>query len=111
VTDDRPRIEHAAWVRRGEFQRVLPRVLALATDVPVGGDERFKPEVDAERGAFLSFYRAALQIYDRDPQAAAAILREVLRRDPDRTDGCCSASPTSLAASREERQQITTTPT
>ena len=26
VTDDGPRIEHAAWVRRGEFQRVLPRV-------------------------------------------------------------------------------------
>jgi len=110
VTDDRPRIEHAAWVRRGEFQRVLPRVLALATDVPVGGDERFKPEVDAERGAFLSFYRAALQIYDRDPQAALQYsVRFCVAIH--RTDGCCSASPTSLAASREERQQITTTPT
>ncbi len=35
VTDDRPLIEHAAWVRRGEIQRVLPRLLALATDVPL----------------------------------------------------------------------------
>jgi predicted membrane-bound spermidine synthase len=28
VTDDRPRIEYATWVRLGEFSRVLPRVLA-----------------------------------------------------------------------------------
>jgi spermidine synthase len=83
VTDDRPRIEHAAWVRRGEFQRVLPRVLALATDVPIGGDERFKSAVDAERGALLAFYRAALQAYDGDRKAAAATLGEVLKRDPE----------------------------
>jgi hypothetical protein len=35
VTDDRPRIEHAAWVRRGEIERVLPRLLELASDVPL----------------------------------------------------------------------------
>ena len=83
VTDDRPRIEHAAWVRRGEFQRVLPRVLALATDVPIDGDERFTSAVDAERRALLAFYRAALQVYDGDRTAAAATFGEVLKRDPE----------------------------
>jgi len=33
-TDDRPVLEHAAWMRRGEFQRVVPRLLSVATDVP-----------------------------------------------------------------------------
>ena len=41
---DRPLIEHAAWVRRGEIERVLPRLLALATDVPL-------PPADADADA------------------------------------------------------------
>ena len=34
VTDDRPRIEYATWVRPKEFGRVLPRLLALRTMPP-----------------------------------------------------------------------------
>ena len=34
VTDDRPRIEYATWVRQREFGQVLPRLLALRTIRP-----------------------------------------------------------------------------
>jgi spermidine synthase len=83
VTDDRPLIEHAAWVRRGEIQRVLPHVLGVATDVPIGGDDRLRAEVMAERRELFAFYRASLHAYAGDREAAAAALREVLGRDPD----------------------------
>ena len=83
VTDDRPLIEHAAWVRRGEIQRVLPHVLDVATDAPIAGDDRLRAEVVAERRELFVFYRASLHAYAGDREAAAAALREVLGRDPD----------------------------
>jgi spermidine synthase len=82
VTDDRPLIEHAAWVRRGEIQRVLPHVLEMATDVPIAGDDRLRAEVVAERRELFAFYRAALHAYAGERQAAAAALAEALGRDP-----------------------------
>ncbi len=81
VTDDRPLIEHAAWVRRGEIQRVLPRLLALATDVPLPVGDRLRPAVDAERRELLGFYRSALHALAGEPDEAAAALREVLAHD------------------------------
>ena len=83
VTDDRPLIEHAAWVRRGEIQRVLPHVLEMATEVPLRSSDHVRAEVEAERDELLTFYRAALQAYAGDSETAAATLREVLDRDPD----------------------------
>jgi spermidine synthase len=58
VTDDRPLIEHAAWLRRGEFQRVLPRLLAIATDVPLRSADPLREGVEAEPGTlcFLSLF-------------------------------------------------------
>ena len=82
VTDDRPIIEHAAWVRRGEFRRVLPRVLALATDVPLGHDDPLRAEVQAERRELLAFYRFALHASAGERAEAASALEEVLGRDP-----------------------------
>jgi hypothetical protein len=43
VTDDRPRVESVTRVRPGEVSRVLPRVLALGTDLPLrDADEAFR---------------------------------------------------------------------
>ncbi len=82
VTDDRPRIEHAAWVRRGEIQRVLPRLLALATDVPLPSADRLRPAVDAERRELLGFYRFSLQTLAGERAEAGAALRDVMAHDP-----------------------------
>jgi spermidine synthase len=70
-------------VRRGEIQRVLPHVLDMATAVPILGDDRVRAEVEVERDELLTFYRAALQAYGGNAEAAVATLREALQRDPD----------------------------
>lgn len=82
VTDDRPLIEHAAWVRRGEFQRVLPRLLALASDVPLPADDQLRPAVEAERRELVGFYRFSLHALAGERDEAGAALREVLAQDP-----------------------------
>jgi len=84
VTDDRPRIEYAGWLRRGEFQRVLPRVLAVRTDPPVrDADERFRAAVAEERERLLDFYDAGLRAYAGDREQWANTLGRVLKDDGD----------------------------
>jgi hypothetical protein len=78
---DHPLIEDAAWVRRGELQRVLPRLLALATDVPLRADDRRRPAAEAERRELLAFYRFSLHALAGEPDEAGAALREVLAHD------------------------------
>jgi spermidine synthase len=82
VTDDRPRIEHAAWVRRGEIQRVLPRLLELASEVPLLPADPLRAPVEEERRELMGFYRFSLHLMAGDRDAAGAALREVLARDP-----------------------------
>ena len=82
VTDDRPLIEHAAWVRRGEITRVLPRLLALAIDVPLPSSDGLRREVAAERAELAGFYRSALQALSGERPASVDALRNVLARDP-----------------------------
>ena len=61
VTDDRPRIEYASWVRGDELQRVLPELIMLRTDPPVrGADEDFQLRLRIERQRLMVFYQAAL---------------------------------------------------
>jgi hypothetical protein len=82
VTDDRPLIEHAAWVRRGELQRVLPRLLSFSTEVPLAWGDPLREGVAAERRELLAFYRYALRSMAGDREEAGAALREALVRDP-----------------------------
>jgi hypothetical protein len=82
VTDDHPRIEHAAWVRRGEIQRVLPRLLDLASDVPLPPADPLRAAVEAERQELLTFYRFSLLLMAGERDEAGSLLREVLARDP-----------------------------
>jgi predicted membrane-bound spermidine synthase len=82
VTDDRPRIEYANWLRRGEFARVLPMVLALQTDPPLSGaDEPFRRALAEERGRLLDFYAAALFAYRGDRERWEEAVKRVLSED------------------------------
>jgi spermidine synthase len=83
VTDDRPLIEHAAWVRRDEIERVLPRLLDVATALPVRADDSMRGDIEAERRELHAFYRAALYAYAGDRPGAEIALAEVFARDPD----------------------------
>ena len=81
VTDDRPLIEHAAWIRRGEIRRVLPRLLDLASDVPLPADDPLGPGVEAERDELFVFYRASLTAMGGDREGAVRALLEGLGPD------------------------------
>src|SRR5215813_4483478 len=82
VTDDRPRIEYATWLRRGEFQRVLPRVLELHTAPPlVGADETLRAAVAEEGERLLAFYGVGLRAYAGERQQWASALARVLKGD------------------------------
>jgi spermidine synthase len=83
VTDDHPRIEYATWVRRGEIMRVLPEILALRTNLPLGGtNDSFRAQVEEERKNLLGFYEAALDAYKGDREAWARNLGTVMKADP-----------------------------
>ena len=84
VTDNRPRIEYANWLRPGEFSRVLPEVLALRTEPPVrGSDEAFRSRLTEEREHLFDFYTAALYAYRGDRQRWAESMERVLSEDGD----------------------------
>jgi len=84
VTDDRPRIEYAAWVRRGDFGVSLSSLLALRSDAPVrGASEAFMQQVTQERRILYRFYSAGLYAYEGDRKAWLEDIREVMRADPE----------------------------
>jgi spermidine synthase len=82
VTDDRPLIEHAAWVRRGEIRRVLPRLLELATDVPLVESDPLRSGAAAQSQELRRFYRASLLALEGEREEAVAVVRAVLASDP-----------------------------
>ena len=82
VTDDRPRIEYATWVRQKEFGRVLPRLLALRTMPPLrGADDVFLAAVADERDRLLRFYGAGLHAYNGERQLWAREMQQVMSQD------------------------------
>jgi len=61
VTDDRPRIEYADWVRHDEIHRVLPNLIKLFTPPPLrGADSDFIGRMNKERERLHLFYQASL---------------------------------------------------
>ena len=84
VTDDRPRIEYASWLRRGEFARVLPEVLALRTDPPLQGtDEELRAALAEERRHLFGFYQAGLYAYGGEVERWRETIGRVLNAAPD----------------------------
>ncbi|WP_143220250.1 MULTISPECIES: spermidine synthase [unclassified Achromobacter] len=72
VTDDRPAIEYATWVRPRELTRTLPALLDLRTAAPVAAsDQALLADMARERGALDLFYTSALAAYDGDRGAWA----------------------------------------
>ncbi|MCY1495874.1 hypothetical protein D9M68_297860 [compost metagenome] len=82
VTDDRPRIEYAPWVRRDELARVLPALLALREAPPLGNaDEAFRIALADQRTRLERFYALGLYAYTGQRQAWVRTARQVLAED------------------------------
>ncbi len=82
VTDDQPRIEYATWVRQKELGRVLPRLLALRTMLPLrGADDVFLAAVADERDRLLRFYGAGLHAYNGERQLWVREMQQVMSQD------------------------------
>jgi len=82
VTDDRPRIEYAPWVRAMEITRVLPALLDLQQPPAlINADAGFDERMERHRQRLMQFYRASLHAYDGDRDAWARDIGEVVRGD------------------------------
>jgi predicted membrane-bound spermidine synthase len=84
VTDNRPRIEYAPWVRPHEIRRILPRLLELAGAIPLqNATRRFGDAIQAERQELFDFYRATLAAAAGDRELWKKLISRVVSRDPD----------------------------
>lgn len=78
VTDDRPRIEYAPWVRPDAFVPVLVELFALRHDPPVTGvDAAYEAEFRRERDLLDTFYQAGVYAYTGDRQGWQIQMRKV----------------------------------
>ncbi|HEY6412150.1 MAG TPA: hypothetical protein VIX42_00595 [Edaphobacter sp.] len=83
VTDDRPRIEYAPWVRQNEIAHVLPELLSRKTEVPVeGADATLRTEIARRRETLLDFYTAGLAAYGGDRHGWAEAISRVQSAEP-----------------------------
>ena len=88
VTDDRPRIEYATWLRPNEITRVarqlrvLPELLSFKSEQHlINAGPEFSSEVLTERENLLRFYAAGLDAYRGDRKQWANDIDEALRKD------------------------------
>jgi spermidine synthase len=72
VTDDRPRIEYASWIRPREITRVLPKLLDLREPPPVVASSGDKARIESSFRRLADFYEISLSAYSRDREAWAA---------------------------------------
>jgi hypothetical protein len=84
VTDNRPRIEYAPWVRPHEIRRILPRLLELAGTIPLqNANQRFHEAIEAEQQELFDFYRATLAAAAGDGEMWQQLIKQVVSRDPE----------------------------
>lgn len=84
VTDDRPGIEYATWVRPREVVRVLPSLLALRSEPPLqGASDGLRAEMQLERARLDTFYRASLAAYVGDRETWGREMNKLARDDGD----------------------------
>jgi len=82
VTDDRPRIEYAPWVRPTEITRTLPNLLALRSDLPLtGANDALRGEIASKRQGLLDFYAAGIAAYNGDRKSWSDATQRVLAAD------------------------------
>lgn len=86
VTDDRPRIEHAAWIRDGEFPRVLERIAELRSPlILIGSGPSLLDEAKLARQKLWTLYRAGHYAYSGQPEKSESMLLRLgpeLHRNP-----------------------------
>ncbi|WP_426409869.1 fused MFS/spermidine synthase [Bradyrhizobium ganzhouense] len=86
VTDDRPRIEYATWVRPNEFSRTISHIWQIRSEPQLkGANQQFTALLADERRDLDAFYRAGLSVYAGDRQAYAreiASLAQAAKRNP-----------------------------
>jgi spermidine synthase len=84
VTDNRPRIEYAPWVRPDEIRRILPRLLELAGTIPMqNATQSFRDAILAEQEELFDFYRLTLAAASKDRKLWRELIHRVVSRDPD----------------------------
>ncbi|WP_447919835.1 fused MFS/spermidine synthase [Achromobacter aegrifaciens] len=84
VTDDRPGIEYATWVRPREVVRVLPALLALRSEPPLtGASDALRADMLLERARLDTFYRASLAAYVGDRETWGREMNRLARDDGD----------------------------
>ncbi|HET6555384.1 MAG TPA: fused MFS/spermidine synthase [Dyella sp.] len=82
VTDDRPSIEYATWVRRDEIVRVLPELMALQTPPPLrNADADLQAETRLQHDVLFTFYASGLAAYQGDRERWGSALEQVMRVD------------------------------
>jgi predicted membrane-bound spermidine synthase len=82
VTDDRPLIEYADWVRPGELVRVLPKVMRTHTPLPLPKTDPWQTEIEQEQYNLWRFYQAELSLYQGEPNDWYYQISQVLQADP-----------------------------
>jgi predicted membrane-bound spermidine synthase len=84
VTDDRPRIEYAPWVKRDAFVETLVALFALRQDVPVeNASADFWAQFHGERDLLDKFYQAGIYAYIGDRAGWQAEMTKVQAAGPD----------------------------
>ncbi|MDE1167304.1 MAG: fused MFS/spermidine synthase [Pseudomonas sp.] len=82
VTDDRPHIEYAPWVRPGEITRTLPALLGLYQPPPINNaNPMFNERLATHTQRLRLFYRASLHAYQGERSAWARDMQAVLEED------------------------------
>jgi spermidine synthase len=78
VTDDKPRIEYAPWVRPTEITKTLPELLSIRTAPPLrNADESFWSDVAERRERLLFLYSAGIAAYNGDKDRWFAIAQHL----------------------------------
>jgi spermidine synthase len=86
VTDDRPRIEYAGWVRKDEFPRVLMRIAELRTEPKLSNSTpELEREFNLEHEKLWSLYQAGYNAYIGDAEgwrASMKLLQDETKSNP-----------------------------
>lgn len=84
VTDNRPRIEYASWVRPHEIRRVLPRLLELAGALPLqNASQDLRYGIRAQQQELFDFYRATLAADSGNRDLWRRLMARAVSGDPD----------------------------
>ncbi|WP_144240783.1 fused MFS/spermidine synthase [Dyella japonica] len=82
VTDDRPSIEYATWVRRNELVRVLPELVRLRVEPPLhGANPELIEAMRRQRDVLFTFYAAGLAAYQGDRDQWSEAMGMVMQAD------------------------------